>query len=119
MLGRELAETLGILKDTNATLLATLPAGSQNAMDVTAWGTVEPGMPLQDKTLVLVPLRLAQSLLRMDGQVTEFAVSVHDFSKLTETKGQIQAAIGDKYEVLTWRERDRVADRPVSLGTKV
>jgi putative ABC transport system permease protein len=63
-------------------------------------------MGFSESKVGLVPLSLAQSLLRMEGRATEIAVSVDDLSRAPEIAERIGKALGPDFEVTTW---DQVA----------
>ena len=58
-------------------------------------------MPDEPKTAV-VPLALAQRLLRMEGRATELAVAVHRLEEAPQVAARLREALGPDYEVHTW-----------------
>ncbi|QRK07328.1 hypothetical protein JQX13_46055 [Archangium violaceum] len=59
-------------------------------------------MPDEPKTAV-VPLALAQRLLRMEGRATELAVAVHRLEEAPQVAARLREALGPDYEVHTCR----------------
>ena len=60
--------------------------------------------PLEGKRAVTVPLAFAQSLLGMDGKVTEYVVAIKDVGQLDATAAALRASLGQGYEVQTWED---------------
>jgi putative ABC transport system permease protein len=85
-------------------LLAPDRDGSLNGENVMLSGTLASATP-NDRRVGLVPLAVAQRLLRMEGRVTEYAVAVKKGSNLNEVRDALQAALGPEYEVHTWEQR--------------
>lgn len=101
----ELAAAVGVGLGERAILLASDVDGSLNAVELEVVGTYgQPGLPTPEKKLGFVPLGLAQSLLRLEGRASELAVAVHDLRELEAVRARLQAALGEEYEVSTWKE---------------
>lgn len=64
-------------------------------------GTVFMPMP-GEKQVGMAPLALAQKLLKMEGKITELAVSVDDLRDTVPVAQRVQAVLGPEYEVHTW-----------------
>jgi putative ABC transport system permease protein len=52
----------------------------------------------------MVPLWLAQRMLRMEGRVTTYAIAVDRLDNLEPIRDQLQTALGPDFEVMTWSE---------------
>jgi putative ABC transport system permease protein len=89
--------------------LATTQRGPSNALDASIRGMLEIKLPIAAKMIGVVPLDYAQSLVRMPGRVTEYAVGVDDLERAAEVAKALQQELGGEYEVLTWREREPAA----------
>jgi putative ABC transport system permease protein len=66
-------------------------------------------------------LSLAQSLVGLEGRVTEYAVAVHDRAAVDEVAQRLRQALGPDYEVQTWKDvqpflRDAVQNQAFVLG---
>jgi putative ABC transport system permease protein len=85
-------------------LSAASPAGRQNAVDVQVKATIRSLLPIEEKRSMVVPLSLAQSLLGLEGKVTEIAVAVDDLDRISEVQSQLQAVLGSEFEVSTWAD---------------
>jgi putative ABC transport system permease protein len=84
-------------------LLAADRDGALNGENVVLGGsfpTFSPG----DKRVGLVPLAVAQRLLRMEGRVTEYGVAVEPLEAADDVAGALKAKLGPEYEVYTWNE---------------
>src|SRR5207249_5009526 len=60
--------------------------------------------PFENKRVLSIPLATAQSLIDLEGKVTEYAVGVNDLKQLEQTRADLQAALGPEFEVHTWSE---------------
>ena len=105
VLTSELAANLGVKLGATATLLTNDRDGVMNALDVEYNGTFgQAGLPMPDKKFGFVTLSLAQQLLRMEGQVTEIAVALHNFHDAERMKPILQQTLGPEFEVVTWHD---------------
>jgi putative ABC transport system permease protein len=104
VIGAELAQAMAVAADGSVILQATTQGGQQNALDLDIGGTLDNASIFESKRLLHVPLRWAQNLLRMPGRVTEYAVRVADLDRLDRVAADLRAALGDGYEVETWRQ---------------
>lgn len=84
-------------------LLAPDRDSALNGENVVLGGTF-PSFAPGDKRVGLVPLGLAQRLLRMEGRVTEYALAVKPIERADQVRDQVQAALGPGYEVHTWAQ---------------
>src|SRR5439155_12927683 len=80
------------------------PEGRANALGVAVKGVSTLRLPFENKRSVVVPLSLAQELLGLKGRVTEYALEVDDPERVDEVAAGVRAAVGDGYEVHSWRE---------------
>lgn len=104
LLGSGLAEAFGAEAGGTVTVQATSPGGRVNSLDLTVKGLTTTAFPFENQRVVTLPLATAQSLVGLDGKVTEYAVRVHELARLDETAAALRAALGPEYEVHTWRE---------------
>ena len=84
-------------------LLAADRDSALNGENVVLGGTFPTFAP-GDKRIGLVPLALAQRLLRMEGHITEYAIAVRPIERADEVRDKIQSALGPEYEVHTWSQ---------------
>ncbi len=78
--------------------------GSLNGVNVVMSGTSASATP-NDRRVGLISLGAAQSLLRMEGRVTEYGLAVDPQLPLLPVRDAVQAAVGAEYEVHTWEQR--------------
>jgi putative ABC transport system permease protein len=121
VVGFELAESFGTKLGQTITLQSSSPSGRSNALDLKVKGFSSSSFPFENKRVLAVPLNTAQSLIGLDGKVTEYALAVNDLSRLEETRDAVQAALGPDYEVHTWKElnafvRDVINRQNVVMG---
>lgn len=133
MVGQELARSLSVaptgqispessvVLGDSLNLSAASPLGRQNAVDVQVKATTRSTLPLEEKRSMTLPLNLAQSLLGLEGKVTEIAVSVQDLDNLLAVQRNLQNALGAEFEVSTWSEvqpflRDVLFRQRVMIG---
>lgn len=112
--GEEVFDTL--------TLSSTGPTGRSNSVDVQIQGITRSLFAFENKRVLSVPLKTAQELLGMDGQVTEIAVSIESLENLDAITAEIREALGSEYEVHDWKElqpfvRDVLNRQRIILGT--
>ncbi len=103
VLGDSLAAAFGAKAGTRVILLAPDRDGSLNGELSEVGGAMRAIMPGEMKVAV-VPLSLAQKLLRMEGRVTEVAVAVDSLDRLDAVAAELRAALGPDYEVHGWKE---------------
>jgi putative ABC transport system permease protein len=100
-----LLQRIGAKPGATVTILTNDRDGVMNAADTQALGTMDQvGLIAADKKIGLVPLPLAQELLRMPGRATEIAINVDDLARVDEVVAGVQAAVGPEYEVSSWHE---------------
>ncbi len=123
--GLELNRALDLKPGVPLMLQAQGLGGRDNALDLEPRGVLAGQNPMEGKRAVTVPLAFAQSLLGMDGKVTEYVVAVKDVRQLDETAAALRAALGEGFEVQTWEQlrpalRDaRLLQRAVLGGVSV
>lgn len=101
-------------------LLAPDRDGSLNGANVVVSGTLRQMMP-GDRKMGLLPLGLAQQVLRMPGRVTEYGVAVHDVQRASQVRDELSRRLGPDFEVHTWEElmpfiRDMMRTQDFLLG---
>lgn len=103
ILGDALASAFGAQHDAEAILLAPDKDGSLNGEMARVGGAMRSLMPGEMK-IAVVPLSIAQRLLRMEGRATELAVAVDDIRHVDATATLVRQALGPEFEVHTWEE---------------
>ena len=104
LVGENLASDLGLDVGSYITIITKDRNGTYNAFDLVVSGIINTGHPLFDRNMAIIPLTQAQNLLALDQGVTEICVRAHDENRLEPLKKEISKAIGNDYEVLTWKE---------------
>ena len=104
LVGYELGESFAVALGKTVNVQSNSPTGRSNSMDLTVKGFSSSSFPFENKRVITVPLATAQSLLGLQGRVTEYAIRVHDLEQLEEVRRGLQAALGPEYEVHTWQE---------------
>ena len=114
ILGDGLAQRLKVVPGQSVTLLAPTVFGSLNAIDVEVVGTYASGVVDRDNLSLMVPLRLAHSLLRSD-RVSRVAVLLGaSRPNLTGDEFLREAALGDfakGLEARPWQQLAPVYDQ--------
>ncbi|MBM4344256.1 MAG: ABC transporter permease [Deltaproteobacteria bacterium] len=92
-------------KDFNAptAVLAPDKDGALSAEEARILGTMTLTSP-GEKKVAMVPLALAQRLLKLQGRATEIAVAIDDLDHLDAVRDGLQVALGPDYEVHRWDE---------------
>jgi putative ABC transport system permease protein len=84
-------------------LLANDRDGLLNGEAVAMTATLLSAVP-GDRRVGYLALGVAQRLLRMEGRVTEFAIGVESLDQVPRVQAELQALLGDAYEVHAWHE---------------
>jgi putative ABC transport system permease protein len=117
LIGKTLAEALTATLGATLVLQSAGPHAGTNALDVTVAGFLPTYNLAESKRSATVTLHFAQSLLRMSGRVTEYAVGVSDLDRVDEVAAAVRAQLGDGYQVTTWRDLDPLTrDRTKALA---
>ncbi len=75
-----------------------------NGENVVIGGTFA-SVTANDRRVGFMSLQLAQKLLRMEGRVTEYGITVAPRADLPTVKRALEATLGPTFEVHTWAER--------------
>lgn len=102
--GLELNRALDLKPGVPLMLQAQGLGGRDNALDLEPRGVLSGQNPLEGKRAVTVPLAFAQSLLGMEGKVTEYVIAVDDLAYLDSTAAALRSTLGEGYEVATWEQ---------------
>jgi putative ABC transport system permease protein len=102
VIGETMARLLGVQVGGSITLLAPTVDGGLNAVDVQVVGLVATGVPATDRSRVVVPLALAQRLLRTD-KVNRVVVALDDTGD-TERLQRLLTPPLSGLAVRTWSE---------------
>ncbi len=102
--GIELASALGAKHGSPLMISAQGLGGRDNALDLELRGTLNGQNPLITKRNATVPLAFAQSLLGMQGKVTEYVIAVDDPSNMDSVADALRTQLGAGYEVQTWEQ---------------
>ncbi len=121
LLGFELAQSFGVGVGQTVALQTTSPSGRANSLDLKVRGLSTSAFPLENKRVATVTLGTAQALLGLEGKVTEIAVAIDDVARVDEVAAALRQALGEGYEVSTWRElqpflRDIISRQNFVLG---
>ena len=107
VIGKTLAESLGAKQGSTLVFQSAGPNNKgTNALDVEVSGFLPSHFVTESKRMATVTLPFAQDLLRMKGTVTELVVGVANLDQTNDVRARVQAALGDQYEVTTWRDMD-------------
>ncbi len=79
--------------------------GALSGENITIAGQLKLNLP-GEKKLAVVPLALAQRLLKMEGRATELVIAVDNIDHIPEVAASLRRVLGSDYEVHTW---DQVA----------
>jgi len=104
LIGTELAEDMDADLGSFLTVITRDRNGTYNAYDFSVTGLINTGHPLFDRNAVLIDIALAQDLVAIAPGVTEICIRSSDDTGLQELKHDIASAVGEEYEVLTFRE---------------
>jgi putative ABC transport system permease protein len=107
VLTTDLARSVGIAKGGEVALLSPTRDGALSGEPAHVAGLMNLGLP-GEKKVAMVPLALAQKLLKMEGtdggRATELAVAVRPVESAEAVAGGLRARLGATYEVHTWSD---------------
>jgi putative ABC transport system permease protein len=103
LLTGELARSIHLQPGGEAALLSADIDGALSGENMHLSGTMFLPLP-GEKKVGMVPLALAQKLLKMQGRVTEVAVAVDRLDDVEAVAARLRAALGPDLEVHTWSE---------------
>lgn len=106
LIGRTLADSLGVDSGATLTMQAAGPHASQNALDIEVRGYLPTVDFTESKRIALVNIQFAQELLRMPGQVTSYVVGIAALRQSQVVAQRLRAMLGHEYVVMTWEELD-------------
>ncbi len=120
LMSRDLARGTASGLGTEMALLSADVDGVMNGASLKATGTLRQLGPADPK-MVLIPLHVAQELLRMPGRATEVVVAVHNLEELDVVRDRLALALGGDFEVHTWKDlatmvRDAQAGQNAALS---
>ena len=101
VLGDALARSFDAKRGAEAVLLAPDKDGSLNGELAKVGGEMRAIMPGEMK-IAVVPLGMAQRLLRMDGRITELAIGIDDLDQVSRIADDLRATLGPDFEVHAW-----------------
>jgi lipoprotein-releasing system permease protein len=109
ILGRQLAETIGLRIGDIATIISPeghlTPIGrAPRYRDFRVAGIFESGLSDYDASWTYISLEAAQRLSGTEGVAEIIQMKVDDVDKVKEIGQQILAAVGNDYEVVDWQE---------------
>jgi putative ABC transport system permease protein len=100
VIGHEMARLLGVRIGDSITLLSPTVTGGLNAVDVEVVGLLKTGVPLTDRTRVVLPLELAKTLLR-SGKVNRIVLGLDKAERTQQVRDSLAARLGG-LEIKTW-----------------
>jgi putative ABC transport system permease protein len=117
VLGRLLAENLGLAVGDSASLMTISLGGEANASDVLVRGIIDPPLPALSKRIVYMHLGHARRALRLQDSFTELALRLEPGVALDPWAARAKAALdpGGK-DLKTWYELDPLIRRAEGLG---
>ncbi len=103
LVGRELALSLKVGLGDELVILSQTAFGTLGATRQRVTGILRTGTKEVDLNIVLLPLATMQDLLQVEGRVSTYALTVKEQAELAGLTGRIEAALGDRIELVTWR----------------
>lgn len=120
ILSHDLARSIGVTIGERTTLLTNDRDGVLNAIDLNYVGMYgQAHMQLPEKKFGLVPLAMAQEVLRIGPRATEIVISIDRLDDAEKIKPLVQTALGPAYEVTSWRDVAAFVEDAVALQTIV
>ena len=123
LIGKRLADTLGVKLGDTITVITQTAFSSLGAMNFKVVGMTESGIAYLDKSMFYIPIDKCQELLDMDGMVTELVIMTEDKENANRLAGEIATRLDtskiagkedefvrgdDKYEVIPWQSQSNL-----------
>ena len=107
VIGDELAQKLGVRVGKKVILVSQAHGGDMGSAAFRVVGIFR--MPSSDlnKMFVWINVKDAQKMLALGNGLSEFMLKVEEGESLDGVAGELQAALGDGYEVRTWKQVSR------------
>jgi putative ABC transport system permease protein len=105
LIGKQLADDLGLKDGDVLTIVANTASGALNAIDAEIRGIFYTGYSQLDSATVVLDLTDAQTLLDMKGQVTELAIMLDNIDRTDAVAAKLAMLLADdRIEIETWKE---------------
>lgn len=105
ILGRDLAEILGVCLEDKVVIMAQGLDGSLSSGAYRLAGILDTGAEEIDKGVALITIKAAQDLLVLEKKVSEVALRIDSVYKADRISRKVKEKLDtSKYEVLTWKE---------------
>jgi ABC-type lipoprotein release transport system permease subunit len=104
LLGRGLADYLGLQPGDSVVLLGAGYQGSSAAGKYLIKGLVSYGLPEINNTTIFLPLGSMQAFLVAPERLTAYAISLENINRLPRTKGQIREVLPADLQVMSWSD---------------
>jgi len=102
VIGEAMAKVLGVQVGDTITLMAPTAEAGLNAIDVQVVGLLSTGVPMTDRTRVVLPLPLAQALVRTS-KVNRVVLGLDDTSETARMQQRLAPQLAGQ-QVKTWSE---------------
>lgn len=117
LIGRGLADRLGLAVGDRTTLLGHSKHETLRQRTMTVVGIYDVGAPDLEKSMVFITLPEAQSLYNLRDQVTEVAIMLEDVNQEVAVLPNLQSAL-TSYEVDSWKTlRPEITETMATKGT--
>lgn len=100
VVGKPLADSLGLTLGDEITVLSTTLEGALNGIDLVVSGIIEYKMPGPGSRVIQMPLPTAQRLLRMDNRVTEVIMNVANLENADAVRDVLRRQLSSDYQDL-------------------
>lgn len=118
IIGRGLAENLGVKVGDKVALVANTQSGGINAVEAVVRGTFTTVSKAYDDSALRVPLPLAQKLLRTDA-LHRWILMLEDTAQTEETSNALRTQLANsKLEVVPWYDQADFYKKVVTLMSK-
>jgi len=102
VIGKKLAEKLSASVGDKVVIMASMVDGSVGSDVFRISGVYETSSSEFDRSFVYVSLQRAQSVVGLDGNISEVAIITGDAGRIDSVKAQLASKLGDEYEVLSY-----------------
>lgn len=104
VIGKNLAEKLGVSVGDKVVTMANSITGDIGSDAFRISGIFQTASSEFDKMAIYIPAAAEQAMLGIDDKYYEFAAITKDYEKVDQIKKELEAKLGDGYEVLSYKD---------------
>jgi ABC-type lipoprotein release transport system permease subunit len=104
VIGKKLAEKLGVGIGDKLVLMANTPEGNIGSDLFRVSGIFQTVNSEFDKSTIYVPVKTVQQMLNIDNHIYEYAIILNDYRNADKVKAELESKLNSSYEVLSYKD---------------